>query len=186
MKVIETELEGVKIFEPKVFTDERGWFLETWSQQRYSENGVAGPFVQDNVSFSFKGTLRGLHFQHPNGQGKLVMVQLGEVFDVAVDIRVASASFGKWVGVTLSDENHRQLYIPPGFAHGFCVLSERAVFSYKCTNYYRAAEEGGIIWNDPVIGIEWPIDEPVLSDKDKQCSQLKDIPPDKLPVMGAV
>ncbi len=181
MKITATELEGVIIFEPRVFTDERGWFVETWSGKRYEEAGVKGSFCQDNLSFSKKGIVRGLHYQYPHPQGKLVSVVSGEVYDVAVDIRVGSPTFGKYEGVTLSEDNHRQLYIPPGFAHGFCAMSETAKFAYKCTAYYDAECEGGIIWNDPDIGIAWPVEAPLLSDKDAKFTCLKDIAVEKLP-----
>lgn len=180
MNVIKTELPGVLVIEPQVFGDARGRFLETWSQQRYAEAGMGG-FVQDNVSYSQKGVLRGLHFQNPNSQGKLVQVIQGEVFDAVVDIRVGSPAFGKWIGRRLSADNHRQMYIPPGFAHGFCVISDTAVFSYKCTDYYSPSAENGIIWNDPDIGIYWPVKEPELSKKDSAYTKLKDIPVEKLP-----
>ena len=186
MKVTETKLPEVLIFEPKVFPDDRGFFLETWSRQRYIEAGVEPGFVQDNTSFSKKGTLRGLHYQYPHSQGKLVQVLDGEVTDVAVDIRVGSPTFGKSVSVVLSGSNHKQIYIPPGFAHGFCVTSETAFFSYKCTDYYNASAEGGILWNDPEIEIEWPIAEPSLSAKDASYTILKDIPRDSLPQFGSV
>jgi len=175
MKVLETEIPGVVIIEPKVFGDNRGFFLETWNEARYVEAGIEGPFVQDNLSYSVKGVLRGLHFQDPNPQGKLVYVLQGEVFDVAVDIRAGSPTFGKWVSVMLSSENKRQFYISPGLAHGFCVTSETALFTYKCTDLYNPAAEKGIIWNDPDIGIRWPIDEPVLSEKDKKNVRLRDV-----------
>jgi dTDP-4-dehydrorhamnose 3,5-epimerase len=181
MKVTQTKLHGVLIIEPDVFGDARGFFIETFSGKRYEEAGLSQPFVQDNISFSTKGILRGLHFQNPHAQGKLVQVLSGEVLDVAVDIRVGSPDFGQWFGETLSAENHKQMYIPPGFAHGFCVLSDNALFSYKCTDYYSPATEGGIIWNDPDIGIAWPIDTPKVSKKDTNCPRLKDIPKDKLP-----
>jgi dTDP-4-dehydrorhamnose 3,5-epimerase len=181
VKVIETELPGVVIIEPDVFEDHRGFFLETWSRSRYTNAGINGPFVQDNVSRSSRGILRGLHFQNPQGQGKLVQVFAGEVFDAAVDVRVGSPTFGKWTGVRLSADNHRQMYIPAGFAHGFCVLSDSAIFSYKCTDYYNSSVEMGIIWNDPDIGIDWPIDEPKLSQKDSALPRLKDIAAEKLP-----
>ncbi len=180
MKIVETDLAGVVVVEPKVFGDARGFFYETWQKERYEEAGVKGTFVQDNVSFSRKGVLRGLHYQQPHSQGKLVSVLQGEVFDVAVDIRVGSPQFGKWTGVILSGENHRQLWIPEGFAHGFCVLSDTAFFSYKCTDVYTPACEGGILWNDPDIGIKWPIEEVVLSDKDQIYPLLKNISIDKL------
>jgi len=176
-----TKLPGVLVLEPDVFSDERGFFLETWNSARYEDAGVPGPFVQDNVSFSKKGILRGLHFQHPQSQGKLVQVLSGEVVDVAVDIRVGSVTFGQWVSEVLSDANHRQMYIPPGFAHGYCVTSETALFSYKCTAFYNPAAEGGIIWNDPDLNIAWPIKEPVLSPRDASYPRLSDLPPDKLP-----
>ncbi len=181
MKVIETQLSGVIVIEPDVFGDSRGWFIETWSQSRYAEAGTGKTYVQDNVSFSGRGILRGLHFQNPKAQDKLVQVLSGEVFDAAVDIRVGSPTFGRWVGQRLSAENHKQMYIPAGFAHGFCVLSETAIFSYKCTDYYSPSTGMGIIWNDPDIGIDWPIDEPILSQKDSALPRLKDIPAEKLP-----
>lgn len=175
MNVIETNLQGVVIIEPKVFGDNRGFFMETWNQEKYEKAELPFNFVQDNLSFSTKGVLRGLHFQNPNPQGKLVYVLQGEVFDVAVDIRVGSPTFGQWTGVTLSSENKRQFYVPEGFAHGFCVLSDTALFAYKCTEKYNPQAEGGIVWNDPDIGIEWPIREPILSDKDSKSLRLKDI-----------
>ncbi len=182
MKAVPTSLPGVVIVEPKVFGDARGFFKETWSAQRYAEAGVAETFVQDNLSKSSRGVLRGLHLQHPHGQGKLVQAVLGEVYDVAVDVRRGSPTFGKWVGVTLSEDNHRQLYIPPGFAHGFCVTSETALFSYKCTDGYHPECELGVLWNDPDIGIQWPVDEPSLSDKDRAYPVLGDIAAEVLPV----
>lgn len=184
MKVTQTKLAGVLVIEPDVLGDARGFFIETFSGKRYEEAGLKLPFVQDNVSFSTKGILRGLHFQNPYAQGKLVQVLSGEVFDTAVDIRAGSPAFGQWFGEILSAENHKQMYVPPGFAHGFCVLSETALFSYKCTDYYNSTTEGGIIWNDPDIGITWPFDTPKLSKKDANCPWLKDIPKDKLPRYG--
>ena len=181
MKITQTKLPGVLVIEPDVFGDARGFFLETFSDKRYKEAGLKLPFVQDNISFSTKGILRGLHFQNPNAQGKLVQVLTGEVFDAAVDIRLGSPSFGQWFGEKLSAENHKQMYIPLGFAHGFCVLSDTALFSYKCTDYYIPATEGGIIWNDPDIGITWPINTPLVSKKDAAYTHLKNIPKDKLP-----
>lgn len=175
MRVVETKLLDVFIVEPTVFGDHRGFFYETWQKNRYEEAGIKGPFVQDNVSFSRKGVLRGLHYQQPHCQGKLVSVLQGEVFDVAVDIRAGSPQFGQWTGVVLSGENHRQLWIPEGFAHGFCVLSDTAYFSYKCTDVYSPACEGGIRWDDPDIGIEWPLQEVALSDKDQVYPFLRDI-----------
>ena len=153
---IDTEIEGVKIIEPTVFGDARGYFMETYSRRDFAEGGIDVDFVQDNESRSRKGVLRGLHFQKQNPQGKLVRVIEGEVFDVAVDLRKNSKTFGKWVGVTLSAENKKQFYIPEGFAHGFVVLSETASFVYKCTRFYAPGDEGGLMWNDPEIGIEWP------------------------------
>lgn len=184
MNVKETKLAGVLVLEPNVFSDERGFFLETWKSTRYENAGIEGPFVQDNVSFSNKGVLRGLHFQYPQAQGKLVQVLSGQVVDVAVDVRVGSSTFGHWVSEVLSDANHRQIYIPPGFAHGYCVTSQTAVFLYKCTDFYNSATESGIIWNDPDLNIDWPIKEPVLSPKDANYSRLKDLSPDKLPHFG--
>lgn len=182
MKIIETALPGVVIIEPKVFGDERGYFLESYQAQRYAEAGIAGPFVQDNISFSRRGILRGLHFQYENPQGKLVQVLQGEVFDVAVDVRLGSPNFGKWVGVTLSSDNKRQMYVPPGFAHGFVVTSDVALFVYKCTDYYAPQAEVSIIWNDPDIGIEWPFNEsPQLSAKDSAGLRLSEIAAERLP-----
>ncbi len=170
--------------EPDVFSDERGFFLETWNRARYESVGIPGTFVQDNVSFSKKGILRGLHFQYPESQGKLVQVLTGKVVDVAVDVRLESPTFGQWISEELSDANHKQMYIPPGFAHGYCVTSQTAVFSYKCTDFYNPATEQGIIWNDPELKIDWPVAEPILSPRDAGYSRLKDIPPDKLPHFG--
>ncbi|MEN8127700.1 MAG: dTDP-4-dehydrorhamnose 3,5-epimerase [Planctomycetota bacterium] len=184
MNVIRTDIEGVLIFEPKVHGDARGFFMETWSRDRYRKAGLDAEFLQDNVSSSTKGVLRGLHYQNPQGQGKLVQIMQGEVLDVAVDIRVGSPTFGKHVACLLSGENHRQFYAPIGFAHGFCVLSETALFSYKCTDFFNAQTEGGVLWNDPDLGIDWPVRSPILSDKDRQCPRLKDIPKDRLPVYG--
>ncbi|ABM05145.1 dTDP-4-dehydrorhamnose 3,5-epimerase [Psychromonas ingrahamii 37] len=177
MKIIETKIPDVKIIEPAVFGDERGFFMETWNQKLFEKEVTGKPtlFVQDNHSKSKKGILRGLHYQTENTQGKLVRVISGEVFDVAVDIRKSSATFGQWVGVTLSEENKRQLWVPEGFAHGFLVTSDEAEFVYKCTDYYNPTSEVSILWNDPDIGIEWPIKEevPLLSEKDKNAKLLK-------------
>ena len=176
MKVIETEIPDVKIIEPAVFGDERGFFMETWNQNKFEElvTGKPTQFVQDNHSKSKKGILRGLHYQTENTQGKLVRVVSGEVFDVAVDIRKDSPTFGKWVGVYLSAENKRQLWIPEGFAHGFYVTSDEAEFVYKCTDYYNPSAEHSILWNDSDIGIQWPlISSPYLSQKDSTASKLK-------------
>ena len=186
MNVIQTELTGVLIIEPRVFGDERGFFMETWQQRRYAEIGLPDRFVQDNISLSRHGILRGLHFQHPQAQGKLVYVLLGEVYDVAVDIRVGSPSFGRWEGVTLSAENKRQFYIPPGFAHGFCVTSDTALFAYKCTEFYNPAAEGCIRWDDPEIGIKWPFDKPTLSGKDGAAPLLAKIPQKMLPLYETI
>ncbi len=186
MKVTETKLSGVLILEPKVFQDDRGYFLETWNKVRYEEAGVPGNFVQDNISFSQKGILRGLHFQYPQSQGKLIQVLSGEVIDVVVDIRVGSPTYGKWIGEVISESNHRQMYIPPGFAHGYCVTSKTAHFSYKCTDFYNPTTEHGIIWNDPDIGIEWPVEQPVLSPKDMRYPRLKDLRPENLPQFGRI
>ncbi|KHA61686.1 dTDP-4-dehydrorhamnose 3,5-epimerase [Vibrio variabilis] len=177
MKVIDTAIPDVKIIEPAVFGDERGFFMETWNQQRFEElvTKRKTPFVQDNHSKSRQGILRGLHYQTENTQGKLVRVISGEVFDVAVDIRKGSETFGQWVGVYLSAENRRQLWVPEGFAHGFYVTSEEAEFVYKCTDYYNPKAEHSIIWNDPNIGIEWPITiEPSLSEKDSTAPLMSD------------
>lgn len=181
MNVIETSLPGVLILAPKVFGDERGFFMETWNAERYMEAGLPGRFVQDNLSYSARGVLRGLHFQNPDQQGKLVYVLRGEVFDVAVDIRVGSPTFGEWVGTTLSAENRRQLYVPEGFAHGFLVTGDEALFAYKCTARYNAGAEGSVLWNDPDIGIEWPSEIPALSEKDRAAPTLGEIPEGSLP-----
>ena len=169
MKVIETALAGVLIIEPKAFGDQRGFFLETFQTERYREVGIELPFVQDNHSRSQRGVLRGLHFQRTRPQGKLVSVSWGSVYDVAVDINPDSPTCGQFVGVELNDENHRQLWVPPGYAHGFCVLSEVADFQYKCTDLYHPEDEGGLIWSDPDVNIPWPVETPKLSAKD-QCN----------------
>lgn len=181
MQIHETNLPGVLIIEPKVFGDERGFFMETWNQERYAGSVTTDGFVQDNVSFSRKGVLRGLHFQKINPQGKLVYVLQGEVFDVAVDIRVGSPTFGQWASVVLSAENKRQFFIPAGFAHGFCVTTETALFAYKCTDKYNPQSEGSVLWNDPDLNIPWPIDAPELSAKDSQGIKLADYPKELLP-----
>ena len=182
MQVHKTKLDGVLLIEPRVFEDERGFFFESWSAQRYAELGLPERFVQDNVSRSRRGTLRGLHMQSPPfGQGKLVYVLEGEVFDVAVDVRVGSPTFGQWVGETLSAQNHRQMYVPPGFAHGFCVVSEQALFAYKCTEVYAPEAEISVLWNDPAIGVEWPIPDPVLSKRDAAGTPFAAVPHDRLP-----
>jgi dTDP-4-dehydrorhamnose 3,5-epimerase len=180
MEIKTTAIPGALIIEPKVFGDDRGFFFETWNRQRYREAGIAEEFVQDNLSYSQHGVLRGLHVQNPNAQGKLVQVLLGEVFDVAVDIRSGSPEYGKWVGVQLSSDNKRQFYVPPGCAHGFCVTSETALFSYKCTDLYHPESEVSIPWDDPDIGIQWPISDPLLSEKDRLATRLRDLPTDRL------
>jgi len=176
MNVIETALPGVLIIEPRVHGDTRGFFVETFQAERYSKaTGNDLPFVQDNHSRSVRGVLRGLHAQREHPQGKLVRCARGEVFDVAVDIDPESPSFGIWVGVTLSDQNHRQFWVPPGYAHGFVVISEIADFEYKCTDTYYPEDEIGLIWNDPEVGIVWPIAEPTLSAKDLKLPRLAEL-----------
>lgn len=174
-----TSIEGVYIIEPTVFGDERGYFMETYHQGEFKEAGLDLNFVQDNQSKSTKGVIRGLHFQYTNPQGKLVRVIKGEVFDVAVDLRSNSPTYGKWEGVILSEENKKQFYVPERFAHGFVVLSDTAEFTYKCTNFYYPEDEGGILWNDPDVGIDWPIENIeniVLSEKDEEWKILKKTP----------
>jgi len=184
MNIIPGKIPGLLIVAPDVYGDNRGFFTETWHQRRYAESGIDRVFVQDNLSRSVKGTLRGLHFQIRHPQAKLVQAITGELFDVAVDLRHDSPTFGKWEGVLLSDKNMRQLYIPEGFAHGFCVLSDTALFSYKCTDFYAPGDEGGLLWSDPDIGIEWPVEAPILSDKDRTYPRLKDLGRDQLPRGG--
>jgi dTDP-4-dehydrorhamnose 3,5-epimerase len=183
VKFINTKLTGVMLVEPVVFEDPRGYFLETYHAGKYADGGIHGPFVQDNFSHSVRGTLRGLHYQLKHAQGKLVMALTGRIFDVAVDIRKGSPTFGQWVGVELSGENKRQFYIPSGFAHGFCVLSETADVLYKCTDVYSQKDEWGIIWNDPALGIQWPVTDPLLSKKDGAYARLADMM-NELPVYG--
>jgi dTDP-4-dehydrorhamnose 3,5-epimerase len=176
MKVIETSIRGCVIIEPTVFGDERGFFLETFHAARYAESaGINLPFVQDNHSRSSKGVLRGLHFQKTKPQGKLVRVVRGEVYDVAVDIRANSKTFGKWEAVILSEQNKLQFWVPPGFAHGFVVLSDIADFEYKCTDFYDSTDEGSILWSDPDLGIQWPVQNPIVSAKDAVAKQLADL-----------
>jgi len=182
MKVVETKLPGVLIVEPDRFGDDRGFFQETWNARRYEDAGMPGGFVQDNLSLSGPGVLRGLHFQNPNGQAKLVYVLQGEVFDVAVDIRVGSPNFGKWMGATLSADNGRQLYVPAGFAHGFCVTGETALFEYKCTGFYDRDSEGTVRWDDPQIGIDWPVSCPSISEKDAAAPFLSAVDRARLPI----
>lgn len=185
MRVLPTALPGVVLVDPDVHRDSRGFFLETYHERRYREAGIAAIFVQDNHSRSARGTVRGLHFQVRRPQGKLVRAISGEMFDVAVDVRRGSPTFGRWVGATLTGDNFRQIYVPPGFAHGFCILSETAEVEYKCTELYDREDELGVLWNDPQIGIEWPIAEPLLSAKDKAAPRLAQVL-DRLPVFGAL
>ena len=181
MQAIATSIPDLLILEPKVFGDARGYFVETFQVERYAQAGIGERFVQDNLSRSSRGTLRGLHLQYPNAQAKLVYVVQGEVFDVAVDVRVGSPSFGKWAGTNLSSRDHRQMYIPPGFAHGFCVVSEHALFAYKCTDLYLPQHEVGVAWNDPALAIPWPVSQPIISEKDQHFSPLAAIDPARLP-----
>jgi dTDP-4-dehydrorhamnose 3,5-epimerase len=175
VRFVPTAIPDVLIIEPDVHRDGRGFFLETYHEEKYREGGVPGPFLQDNHSLSVGGTLRGLHLQARRPQGKLVRVVEGEIFDVAVDVRRGSPAFGRWVGHTLSAENFRQCWVPPGFAHGFCVLSERAHVEYKCTDFYDPAAEIGILWNDPTLAIVWPIEQPIVSDRDRRHPKLADL-----------
>lgn len=180
MNVARCELDGPLVIEPKVFGDQRGFFLESWSRERYRDAGIGPDFVQDNFSFSARGTLRGMHAQNPHPQGKLVSVWQGEVWDVVVDLRRQSPTFGRWFGVTLSAENKRQFWVPPGFAHGFVVMSETALFHYKCTDAYAPKDEIGFRFDDPAVGIRWPIDNPILSARDRAAPLLRDLAPDRL------
>ena len=183
MKFLPAGLPGVVIIEPDVHRDQRGFFLETFHAKKYADGRIRGPFVQDNHSHSERGTLRGLHAQLQQPQGKLVRAVAGEMFDVAVDIRRGSPAFGRWVGVTLSGQNFRQLYIPPGFAHGFCVLSDEVDVEYKCTDFYEPADEITVLWSDPAIGIAWPVSAPVLSKKDAAARPLAELL-DRLPAFA--
>jgi dTDP-4-dehydrorhamnose 3,5-epimerase len=182
VKVIQTSLPGLVLLEPVVFGDARGFFFETWNAERYAAQGLPSSFVQSNVSSSSKGVLRGLHYQWPRPQGKLVTVLQGEVYDVAVDIRRGSPTFGRWEAFILSGENRRQLWIPPGFAHGFAVLSDDALFNYLCTDVYVKEADASVRWNDADIAVDWPISAPTLSSKDEQAPFLQDIPAERLPV----
>ncbi len=182
MKVSSTSLPEVLLIEPQVFKDGRGFFTESYKENRYAKAGIKCKFVQDSISSSRKGTLRGLHYQFPNEQAKLVQVLVGEIFDVAVDIRLGSPTFGRWTGQRFRAEVHQQLFIPKGFAHGFCVLSETALFTYKCSDFYAPENEGGVLWCDPDLGIDWPVKEPILSEKDKTYARLRDVPAGKLPI----
>jgi dTDP-4-dehydrorhamnose 3,5-epimerase len=186
MTVYPTRLQSVYLVKPQIFVDPRGFFMEIWQTDRYRQAHIPGPFVQDNYSYSTSCVLRGLHYQLKHPQGKLVQVLQGEVFDVAVDIRCGSPTFGHWTGAILSGDNHHQLYIPSGFAHGFCVLSETAHFLYKCTNFYVPGDEYGLRWDDPTLAIEWPVTTPLLSDKDRHYPTLSTIPREHLPVFEGV
>lgn len=181
MKIVKTKLPGVIVFEPKIFGDKRGFFLETFRNDVLLDAGIDTQFVQDNHSRSSKGVLRGLHYQMTQTQGKLVRVATGAVFDVAVDVRHGSPTFGEWYGTQLDEDNMRMMYVPPGYAHGFVVLSDTTDFIYKCTEYYHPQSEQGIAWDDPGIGIKWPATEATLSDKDKKNLRLKDQPAEMLP-----
>jgi dTDP-4-dehydrorhamnose 3,5-epimerase len=181
MKVTSTSLPGVLLLETVLFRDSRGYFMESWSRERYRDAGLPDEFVQDNVSFSRRGVLRGLHFQQPHSQGKLICVPHGAVFDVAVDVRFGSPTFGSWTGYVLSEENSRQLFVPPGFAHGFVVTSDVALFSYKCTEYYDLNTETTLLWNDPDLAIAWPVETPKVSAKDQAGIRLRDFPEERLP-----
>jgi dTDP-4-dehydrorhamnose 3,5-epimerase len=176
MNVRETPFEGVLLLEPKVWNDPRGFFVELWHAERYARSGVAPRFVQDNLSFSRKGVLRGLHFQNPSPQGKLVFPLEGAIYDVVVDVRRGSRTFGRWFGATLSSESKQQIWVPEGFAHGFVVLSETALVVYKCTDSYNAQAEWGVAWNDPDLAIAWPVADPILSEKDRVYPRLRDLP----------
>lgn len=180
MNVLPCKLAGLLEIEPKVFGDPRGFLMELWNQQRYRDAGLSASWVQDNLSLSRRHTLRGLHFQNPHAQGKLVSVLQGEVFDVAVDIRRSSPTFGQWHGLLLTGDNRRQLFTPPGFAHGFVVLSDAALVHYKCTAFYSPGDELSMLWNDPALAIQWPVENPVLSAKDARGRLLADIPAERL------
>ena len=173
MKVTALDIPGVLLIEPTLFRDDRGLFFETFHEERYADAGLDARFVQDNFSRSIRGTLRGLHYQEPHAQGKLVMVMEGAIYDVVADIRRGSPTFGRWHGVELSSDNYRQLYVPPGCAHGFCVASEQASVLYKCTDLYSPKDERGIIWNDPTLAIAWPVSTPLLSPKDRSYGTLE-------------
>jgi dTDP-4-dehydrorhamnose 3,5-epimerase len=181
MDVTATELPGVLLVRPRIFHDGRGTFMETWHRDRYALAGIPSPFVQDNAALSRRGVIRGLHYQYPQPQGKLVMVLLGTVLDVVVDIRRGSPSFGKWLGAELSADNGHQLWIPEGFAHGYAVLSDTAIVSYKCTRAHDPAGDAAIRYDDPVLGIDWPVSDPILSEKDRAAPLLSDMPLDRIP-----
>jgi dTDP-4-dehydrorhamnose 3,5-epimerase len=184
MKILETALKGVLMVEPRVFRDNRGYFMEIYHQKRYDQSGIRRLFVQDNLSYSVRGTLRGLHYQLPHPQAKLVEVIRGEIFDVVVDIRRGSPTFGHWIGIPLSEKNKRQLFVSEGFAHGFCVLSEEALVIYRCSDFYAPDSDNGILWSDPALAIEWPVANPLLSEKDARYPLLEKVPFDRLPLYG--
>jgi len=181
LQIIETSLPGVFVIQPRIFGDARGFFMETYRQNVLAEAGIRETFVQDNHSRSSRGVLRGLHYQLRHAQAKLCRVAQGEVLDIAVDIRLGSPNFGKWVGVVLSGENHTQIYIPKGFAHGFVVRSETADFLYKCSDYYDGPDDRGVLWNDPDLAIDWDMESPIISDKDQHYLTLAQVPHDQLP-----
>jgi dTDP-4-dehydrorhamnose 3,5-epimerase len=185
MEVTEARIPGVLLIQPRIFADSRGHFLETYQSERYLENGLPSVFVQDNVSYSTRNVLRGMHYQSGRPQGKLVMALRGEILDVVIDIRKGSPTFGEWLGVTLSSDNYRQVYIPEGFAHGFCVTSETAMVLYKCTDYYSPSDERGIRWDDPVLKIDWPVSNPILSGKDMGYPSLEEVREQDLPMWRA-
>jgi dTDP-4-dehydrorhamnose 3,5-epimerase len=185
MKIVLTDFDGLVLLEPDVHSDPRGYLLETWNQPRYAQAGIHHQMLQENLSWSKAGVLRGLHFQNPHAQAKLIMVLAGEIFDVAVDVRRGSPTFAKWFGTRLSADNRRQLFIPQGFAHGFCVLSDAALVSYKCSETYHAESELAILWKDERLGIDWPVKAPVLSAKDAAAARFDDIPPQRLPAWRA-
>ena len=180
MNILKSELAGALVIEPKVFGDARGYFMETWHQERYCLHTMEREFVQDNVSFSRRGILRGLHFQNPNSQAKLLQVFQGEIYDVGVDLRRSSPTFGRWHGLVLSSENRRQFYLPTGFAHGFAVLSETALVCYKCSTLYSPKDELSLRWDDPELAIEWPLKDPLLSERDAKAPRLRDLAPERL------
>jgi dTDP-4-dehydrorhamnose 3,5-epimerase len=184
MEILETALNGVLLLEPRVFRDSRGLFLETYRADRYREVGIPGPFVQENHSRSRKGVIRGIHYQLKHPQGKLVRISHGEVYDVAVDLRRGSPTFGQWYAAVLSSENQHQLYVPPGFGHAFCVISESADLINKLSEYYHPEDDYGIIWNDPDIGIPWPVSSPILSERDTKWRRFQDTAPELLPACG--
>jgi dTDP-4-dehydrorhamnose 3,5-epimerase len=182
VKIERTALPGVIEIAPDVFSDKRGFLTETYHQKRYIDSGIRYTFVQDNLSLSVRHTLRGLHYQHPHSQAKLVQALQGEIFDVVVDVRRGSPCFGRWLGTHLSEQKRHQLFVPEGFAHGFCVLSETALVYYKCSDFYSPESEKGILWSDPDLSIDWPVNMPVISEKDSRYPFLKDLPAERLPV----